>query len=121
MKKSILYTLALFATFATFSCSEKDDDGYSASSDRLVRPIFRTNLTVANGSNDPYLCRLIGGENGNSIQLYWSRVDGAAAYQLRASTTQSVATGNTEKWDNPAYLVLDTVIVGKDNDNLLLA
>ena len=120
MKKSILYTLALFATFATFSCSEKDVDGYSASSDRLVRPIFRTNLTVANGSNDPYLCRLIGGENGNSIQLYWSRVDGAAAYQLRASTTQSVATGNTEKWDNPAYLVLDTVIVGKDNDNLLL-
>lgn len=120
MKKIFLYTLALVATFATFSCSDKDEEGYSASSDRLVRPIFRTNLTVSNGSNDPYLCKLVGGENGNSIQLYWSRVNGAKAYQLRASTNQSVATGNTEKWDDPAYLVLDTIIVGQEIDQLLL-
>ena len=79
MKKIFLYTLALVATFATFSCSDKDEEGYSASSYRLVRPIFRTNLTVSNGSNDPYLCKLVGGENGNSIQLYWSRVNGAKA------------------------------------------
>jgi hypothetical protein len=120
MKKLFLYTLALVATFAAFSCSDKDDNDYAESSDRLVRPIFRTNLTVSNGSNDPYLCKLVGGENGNSIQLYWSRVEGAKAYQLRASTNQSVATGNTEKWDNPAYLELDTIIAGQDIDQILL-
>jgi len=120
MKKIFLYTLALAASFATFSCSDKDDSSYEASSDRLVRPIFRTNLTMAAGSNDPYLCKLVGGEHGNSIQLYWSRVEGAKAYQLRASTNQSVATGNTDNWDNPSYLVLDTVLMGQEVDQLLL-
>lgn len=120
MKKLFLYTLALVATFATVSCSDDDDTGYSASADRLARPIFRTNLTVTNGSNDPYLCKLVGGENGNSIQLYWSRIQGAKGYQLRASTNQSVATGTTENWDKPAYLVLDTILMGQDVDQILL-
>ncbi len=121
MKKFFLYALAFVSSFAVFSCSDKDDEAdYTAENDRLMRPIFRTNLTVAAGSNDGYLCRLIGGEHGNSIQLNWSRVNGAQAYQLRASTSQSVATGNTERWDNPAYLVLDTVLVGAERDTILL-
>lgn len=121
MKRIFLYALAIVTSFAVFSCSDKDDnESYSAENDRLVRPFFRTNLTVSNGSNDPYLCRLVGGEHGNSIQLYWSRVNGAQAYQLRASTSQSVATGTTERWDDPSYLVLDTILVGEEIDTLLL-
>ena len=40
MKKLFLYTFALLATFGTFSCSDKDEASYEASSDRLMRPIF---------------------------------------------------------------------------------
>lgn len=120
MKKIFLYALAIAASLSIYSCSDKDDESYTAANDRLMRPIFRTNLTVSAGSNDGYLCRLVGGEHGNSIQLNWSRVTGAQAYQLRASTSQSVATGTTERWDNPAYLVLDTILVGEDRDTLLL-
>lgn len=123
MKKIFLYSLALLAAFSTYSCSDKEDDSYVETSGdlgRLVRPMFRTRYTVTNGSNDPYLCTLVGGENGNSIQLYWSRVDGAKGYQLRMSANQSVATGNTEKWDNPTYLALDTILVGEDFDQILL-
>lgn len=117
MKKLFLYTFALLATFGTFSCSDKDEASYEASSDRLMRPIFRTNLTVSNGSNDPYLCKLMG---LNSIQLYWSRINDAKGYRIKASTIQGVATGDMTNWNDPSYLVLDTIINGQDQDQLLL-
>lgn len=117
MKKILLYTFALLTTFATFSCSDKDDYSYDASNDRLMRPIFRTNLTVANGSNDPYLCKCL---NRNSIQLYWSTINGAKGYQIRASTIQGVATGDDTNWNNPDYLVLDTILNDASIDQLLL-
>jgi hypothetical protein len=120
MKKLFLYTFALLATAATVSCSDKDEASYEASSDRLMRPIFRTNLTVQNGSNDPYLCKLIGGDNGNTIQLYWSRINGATGYRIKASYNQSVATGDMTNWNDPKYLVLDTIIKGQEQDQLLL-
>jgi hypothetical protein len=120
MKKIFQLSLAFVAALTVVSCSDKDESSYTAENDRLMRPIFRTNLTVSNGSNDPYLCHLVGGEHGNSIQLYWSRVEGAQAYQLRASISQSVATGTTERWDNPKYLEMDTIIDGNEVDALLL-
>lgn len=120
MKKLFLYTIVLLTSFVTYSCSDKDGYSYDESSDRLMRPIFRTNLTVGAGSNDPYLCKLIGGEHGNSIQLYWSRIENATGYQIKASTIQGVATGTTENWDNPDYLVLDTTVNGWETDQMLL-
>ena len=118
MKKILLYTFALLAAAATFSCSDKDSNGgYDESSDRLMRPFFRTNLTIANGSNDPYLCKCIG---LNSIQLYWSQIQGATGYQIKASTIQGVATGDDTNWNNPDYLVLDTIIQGGEQDQVFL-
>ena len=117
MKKLFLYTFALLATFSTFSCSDKDEASYEASSDRLMRPFFRTNLTVSNGSNDPYLCKLMG---LNSIQLYWSRIEGASSYRIKASTVQGVATGDMTNWNDPSYLVLDTIVKGQESDQMLL-
>ena len=117
MKKILLYSFALLTTFAIFSCSDKNDYSSTAENDRLMRPIFRTNLTVANGSNDPYLCKCVG---RNSIQLYWSTIQGATGYQIKASTIQGVATGDDTNWNDPAYLVLDTIIKGQDSDQLFL-
>lgn len=117
MKKLFLYAFALLSTFAVFSCSDKDDENSGGpDSNRLMRPTFRTNNTVAAGSNDPYLCKVVG---LNSIQLYWSTVQGATGYQIKVSTNQSVA-GSEENWNNPSYLELDTIIYGQNVDQLLL-
>ncbi len=116
MKKIFLYTFALLATLGTFSCSDKDEASYEASSDRLMRPIFRTNLTVSNGSNDPYLCKVVG---LNSIQLYWSRIEGATGYEIKASTNQSIANA-PENWDDASLLVLDTIVNGWEQDQMIL-
>ena len=95
MKKVLLYSFALLATFATFSCTDKDEASYEASSDRLMTPVFRTNRTVSKGGSDPYLCQVIG---RNSMQLYWSQVKGAKGYQIKASYEQSIA-NTPENWD----------------------
>lgn len=116
MKKILLYTFALLSTFATFSCSDKDEAIYDASSDRLMTPIFRTNRTIAKGQSDPYLCKLIG---RNSIQLYWTQIKGAYGYEIKASYNQSIA-NSPESWDDESLLVLDTVLLGQETDQLLL-
>ena len=117
MKKILLYSLALLAAFSTYSCSDKDEASYDESSERLMTPIFRTNRTIARGGSDPYLCKVIG---RNSIQLYWSQVEGAMGYEIKASYEQGVATGDLERWNDPKYLQLDTIIYGAENDQLFL-
>jgi len=117
MKKKLLYTLALLTTFATFSCSDKDEASYDESSDRLMTPVFRTNRTMSKGQTDPYLCQVIG---RNTMQLYWSQVKGAKGYQIKASYEQGVATGDLTKWEDPTMLALDTIIYGEEQDQMLL-
>ncbi len=117
MKKILLYTFALLGTFATFSCSDDKAASYEESSDRLMTPVFRTNRTMSKGQTDPYLCQVIG---RNTIQLYWSQIKGAKGYQIKASYEQGVATGDLEKWNDPTMLALDTVILGEEQDQLLL-
>ena len=116
MKKVLLYSFALLATFATFSCTDKDEASYEASSDRLMTPVFRTNRTVSKGGSDPYLCQVIG---RNSMQLYWSQVKGAKGYQIKASYEQSIA-NTPENWDDATMLVLDTIVWGEEQDQMLL-
>jgi hypothetical protein len=116
MKKLLLYSFALLATFATFSCTDKDEASYEASSDRLMTPVFRTNRTISKGGSDPYLCQVVG---RNSMQLYWSQVKGAKGYQIKASYEQSIANA-PENWDDQTLLVLDTILLGEEKDQLLL-
>ena len=114
MKKIFLYALMLLSAFAIYSCKD-DDNGYSESADRLMRPQFRTRYTVSAGSSDPDLCALRG---RNSIFLSWSLVDGASAYEIKVSTQQRVNTGE-EAWENPDN-VLQTYTLEADKDTMLL-
>lgn len=116
MKKLLLYSFALLATFATFSCTDKDEASYEASSDRLMTPVFRTNRTISKGGSDPYLCQVVG---RNAMQLYWSQVKGAKGYQIKASYEQSIA-NSPENWDDQTLLALDTILLGEETDQLLL-
>ena len=115
MKRLFLYTAALLTTFATFSCSE-DEANPSAQAERDMRPMFRTEHTVPAGTNDPYLCKVV---NRNNIQLYWSRITGCIGYEIKMANNQSVA-GSAENWNDPTYVVLDTVIYGENSDQLLV-
>ena len=116
MKKLLLYSFALLATFATFSCSDKDVASYEASSDRLMTPVFRTNRTISKGGSDPFLCQVVG---RNAMQLYWSQVKGAKGYQIKASYEQSIA-NSPENWDDQTLLALDTILLGEEQDQLFL-
>lgn len=116
MKKLLLYSFALLATFATFSCTDEDEASYEASSDRLMTPVFRTNRTISKGGSDPFLCQVVG---RNAMQLYWSQVKGAKGYQIKASYEQSIA-NSPENWDDQTLLALDTILLGEEQDQLLL-
>lgn len=104
MRKIFLYSMMLLSVFAVFSCS--DDDNIDASSDRLMRPQFRTRYTVSSGTSDPYLCEV---RNINQVFLAWSKVDGAESYEIKMSTERQVSTGE-EAWENPDNILLDTLI-----------
>lgn len=116
MKKLLLYSFALLATFATFSCTDNDEASYEASSDRLMTPVFRTNRTISKGGSDPFLCQVVG---RNAMQLYWSQVKGAKGYQIKASYEQSIA-NSPENWDDQTLLALDTILLGEEQDQLFL-
>lgn len=105
--------MMLVAPLAIFSCS--DDDNIDASSDRLMRPQFRTRYTVSSGTSDPYLCEV---RNTNRVFLAWSKVNDAVKYEIRMGTQQKVS-GGAEAWENPDNLVLDTLL-DADRDTLLL-
>ena len=102
MKKLLLYSFALLATFATFSCTDEDEASYEASSDRLMTPVFRTNRTISKGGSDPFLCQVVG---RNAMQLYWSQVKGAKGYQIKASYEQSIA-NSPENWDDQTFVLI---------------
>ena len=111
--------MALLASFATFSCSDKEAS-FEPESDRLAQPVFRTQYTVMAGSNDPYLCKL---EGLNTAHLYWTRVEGAIGYEIMYCPEQSVATGKLESWLDPKINknnLKDTIIYGQQSDELIL-
>ena len=114
MKKIFIYSLILLSAFAVYSCKD-NDNSYSESADRLIRPQFRTRYTVSAGSSDPDLCALRG---RNSIFLSWSLVNDASAYEIKMSTQQKVNTGE-EAWENPDN-ILETFTVAADKDTMLL-
>jgi len=114
MKKIFLYSLMLLSAFTVYSCKD-NDNSYSESADRLIRPQFRTRYTVSAGSSDPDICALRG---RNSIFLSWSLVNDATAYEIKMSTQQKVNTGE-EAWENPDN-ILETYTVAADKDTMLL-
>lgn len=114
MKKVLLYSLMLLAGFATYSCSD-NDNSFDSSSDRLMRPAFRTRYTVSAGTNDPYLCEV---RNINQIFLAWNLIKDAEAYEIKMSTYSRVNSGE-EAWENPDNILLDTILPA-NRDTLIL-
>ena len=108
MRKILLYSLMLLSTFTVFSCS--DDDTIDASSDRLMRPQFRTRYTVSSGTSAIDLCQV---KNINQIFLAWSKVDGATSYEIKMSTENKA--NNAEKWEMPENMLLDTIIAATED------
>lgn len=117
MKKIQSYLLILIAMFAMAACSDQTSNGSADSdADRLMMPQFRNRYTVNAGSNDPYICGVVG---LNSIQLYWSRVDGdCIGYEIRMSAPNKKL-NSAEDWENPDNSTLIKV-EGADTDQLLL-
>ncbi len=108
MNKILLYSLMLLSTFAVFSCS--DDYTIDASSDRLMRPQFRTRYTVSAGTSAIDLCQV---KNINQVFLAWSKVDGASAYEIKMSTESKA--NSAEKWEMPENMLLDTILAATED------
>lgn len=85
----------LAAVGAFSACSDKDDNLYDSSNDRLARPMFRTNESTGKGDSDPYNCTV---SNINTSELRWFKVDGAKGYELKWSTA-SFVTGGQQAWE----------------------
>lgn len=99
------------------ACSDQTSNGTAEpDADRLMQPQFRNRYTVNAGSNDPYICGVVG---LNSIQLYWSRVGGdCIGYEIRMSAPNKKL-NSEEDWLLEGNSTLYT-IDGADTDQLLI-
>lgn len=107
--------LLLFAL--TFSCKDDEvvsSDGYSP--DREFMTMFRKNDNTGKGDSDPYRCQAV---DLNDIQLYWYGVKDCAGYEVKMALQPNVSSGLATDWENPNYLLLDT-IVGPEVTDLLI-
>ncbi len=109
--------LMLLLSVSFYSC--KDDevvsgDGYS--SEREFMTMFRKDDNTGKGDSDPYRCQAV---NLNDIQLYWYGVKGCAGYEIKMALMPNVSSGLATDWENPDYILFDT-IVGPEVTDLLI-
>lgn len=100
-----------------FSCKDDEvvsSDGYS--SDREFMTMFRKDDNTGKGDSDPYRCQAV---NLNDIQLYWYGVKDCAGYEVKMALQPNVSSGLAKDWENPDYILFDT-IVGPDVTDLLI-
>lgn len=105
MKKSLLYLLMVMAVMPFAGCS--DDDTVSSDSEREFMTMFRKDDNTGKGETDPYNCHV---ENMNDVHLYWYGVDGCAGYEIKMALQPNVSSGLPEDWENPANILLDTIV-----------
>lgn len=117
MKNRYCYILMLLLSALTFSCKDDEvvnSDGYS--SEREFMTMFRKDDNTGKGDSDPYRCQTV---DLNDIQLYWYGVKDCAGYEIKMALQPNVSSGLAEDWENPDYLLLDT-IVGPEETDLLI-
>lgn len=117
MKNRYCYILMLLLFALTFSCKDDEvvsSDGYSP--DREFMTMFRKNDNTGKGDSDPYRCQAV---DLNDIQLYWYGVKDCAGYEVKMALQPNVSSGLATDWENPNYLLLDT-IVGPEVTDLLI-
>jgi len=107
----------LLLSVSLYSC--KDDEvvnGDGNSSDREFMTMFRKDDNTGKGDSDPYRCQAV---NLNDIQLYWYGVKGCAGYEIKMALQPNVSSGLPSDWENPDYILFDT-IVGPEATDLLI-
>ncbi len=107
----------LLLSVSFYSC--KDDElvnGDGNSSDREFMTMFRKDDNTGKGDSDPYRCQAV---NLNDIQLYWYGVKGCAGYEIKMALQPNVSSGLATDWENPDYILFDT-IVGPEVTDLLI-
>ena len=117
MKNKLSYILILLMSASIFSCKDDEvvsSDGYS--SDREFMTMFRKDDNTGKGDSDPYRCQAV---NLNDIQLYWYGVKDCAGYEVKMALQPNVSSGLAKDWENPDYILFDT-IVGPDVTDLLI-
>ena len=118
MKNKFLYTLLALLPIFLYSCKDDEvitnEDGTIP--DREFMTMFRKDHNTGKGDDEPYACKVV---DLNDIQLYWYGVKDCAGYQIRMALQANVSSGLAEDWDNPAHLLMDT-IVGPDVLDLLV-
>lgn len=106
MKKIILYTLSLLMVLpALYSC--KDDASISDAAGREFMTMFRKDDNTGKGDTDPYNCHV---QDMNDVHLYWYGVNGAAGYEIKMALQPTVSSGLATDWENPANILLDTIV-----------
>lgn len=112
MKRYRYYMLALLATAAGLFPSCSDDDvvvtDNESNTERLFMPMFRHAQNVGGDKEVPYNCGradrfpdITGSSHVNDIILYWTGVNGASGYRIKAKIQGT-------EWDRDE--VLDTIV-----------
>lgn len=118
MKKNFYYIMTLLLSLSSlYSC--KDEvmlESEYGSVDREFMTMFRKDANTGKGDSDPYKCQAV---NVNDIQLYWYGVKDCAGYELKMALASNVRSGLASDWENPDYIMFDT-IVGPDVLDLLI-
>ncbi len=105
MKKILLYMMMLLSTVSFYSCS--DDDNVGTDIDREFMTMFRKDDNTGKGDTDPYNCHV---QDMNNVHLYWYGVDDAAGYEIKMALASNVSSGLATDWENPNYILLDTIV-----------
>jgi hypothetical protein len=115
MKKNIFYILTLLVGLCSFS-SCHDDDDIAPDAQREFMTMFRVDNNTGRGENDPYRCQVV---NRNAFHLYWYGVKDCAGYEIKMALQPNVSSGLASDWENPDYILLDT-IVGPDKLDMMV-
>lgn len=118
MKNKILCALLALLCVSFYSC---DDDEVAvnadgANSDREFMTMFRKDDNTGKGDDEAYASQV---EDLNNIRLRWYGVKDCAGYEIKMALQPNVSSGLAEDWNNPAHLLMDT-IVGSDVLDMLI-
>lgn len=109
MKNKTLYALLTLLCISFYSC--KDDEVVvnpdGTNPDREFMTMFRKDDNTGKGTDEPYASRV---KDLNDIQLYWYGVKDCAGYEIKMALQPNVSSGLAEDWNNPAHLLMDTIV-----------
>ncbi|MFB6319264.1 hypothetical protein [Saccharicrinis sp. FJH54] len=107
MKNKLIYGLLLLLFAFMYSCKEEQIEDAEYSPEREFMTMFRNDNNTGKGDSDPYRCQVV---DVNDVHLYWYGVIGSAGYEIKMALQPNVSSGLAADWENPAYILLDTIV-----------